>query len=80
MLKILFSKVATLFENDERFKAVERERDRRDLVETYLQELEEKVYFASSIALSFILNINPDNLACVFYCIFVYFLKSNNWW
>ena len=45
MLKILFSKVATLFENDERFKAVERERDRRDLIETYLQELEEKVYF-----------------------------------
>jgi len=78
MLKILFSKVATLFENDERFKAVERERDRRDLIETYLQELEEKVYFASSIVLSSILNIHPDNLACVFYCIFVYFLKSNN--
>ncbi|KAL9333667.1 hypothetical protein Peur_073806 [Populus x canadensis] len=37
-----WSKVATLFENDERFKAVERERDRRDLIETYLQELEEK--------------------------------------
>ncbi|KAF9675781.1 hypothetical protein SADUNF_Sadunf09G0068500 [Salix dunnii] len=37
-----WSKVATLFENDERFKAVERERDRRDLIETYLQELEAK--------------------------------------
>ncbi|XP_011002323.1 PREDICTED: pre-mRNA-processing protein 40A-like isoform X2 [Populus euphratica] len=37
-----WSKVATLFENDERFKAVERERDRRDLIETYLQEIEEK--------------------------------------
>ncbi|KAJ6896184.1 hypothetical protein NC651_022415 [Populus alba x Populus x berolinensis] len=40
-----WSKVATLFENDERFKAVERERDRRDLIETYLQELEEKAVF-----------------------------------
>ncbi|CAK7330229.1 unnamed protein product [Dovyalis caffra] len=37
-----WSKAVTLFENDERFKAVERERDRRDLIETYLQELEEK--------------------------------------
>uniref|UniRef100_A0A6N2MBW6 Pre-mRNA-processing protein 40A-like n=1 Tax=Salix viminalis TaxID=40686 RepID=A0A6N2MBW6_SALVM len=36
------SKVVALFENDERFKAVERERDRRDLIETYLQGLEEK--------------------------------------
>ncbi|KAG6793070.1 hypothetical protein POTOM_002254 [Populus tomentosa] len=39
---IRLSKAVTLFENDERFKAVERERDRRDLIETYLQELEEK--------------------------------------
>ena len=72
MLEILLSKVVALFENDERFKAVERERDRRDLVETYLQELEEKVYFASSIALSSILNIHPDNLACVllYFCLF----------
>jgi hypothetical protein len=62
MLKILFSKVATLFENDERFKAVERERDRRDLIETYLQELEEKVNFASFIFLSSIYNIHPNNL------------------
>jgi hypothetical protein len=62
MLKILFSKVATLFENDERFYAVERERDRRDLIETYLQELEEKVNFASFIFLSSIYNIHPNNL------------------
>ncbi|PNT57402.2 hypothetical protein POPTR_001G289800v4 [Populus trichocarpa] len=39
---IRLSKAVTLFENDERFKAVERERDRKDLIETYLQELEEK--------------------------------------
>ena len=62
MLEILLSKAVTLFENDERFKAVERERDRRDLIETYLQELEEKVYFASFIVLSSIYNIHPNNL------------------
>jgi hypothetical protein len=62
MLEILLSKAVTLFENDERFKAVERERDRKDLIETYLQELEEKVNFASFIFLSSIYNIHPNNL------------------
>jgi hypothetical protein len=62
MLEILLSKAVTLFENDERFKAVERERDRKDLIETHLQELEEKVYFASFIFLSSIYNIHPNNL------------------
>ncbi|XP_057991376.1 pre-mRNA-processing protein 40A-like isoform X2 [Hevea brasiliensis] len=35
-----WSKAVTMFENDERFKAVERERDRRDLFDAHLQELE----------------------------------------
>lgn len=43
MPDLLFSKAVTMFENDERFKAVERERDRRDLFDAYLQELEVKV-------------------------------------
>jgi hypothetical protein len=62
MLEILLSKAVTLFENDERFKAIERERDRKDLIETYLQELEEKVNFACFIFLSSIYNIHPNNL------------------
>lgn len=37
-----WSKVATMFEEDERFKAVERERDRRDLFENFIDELKEK--------------------------------------
>ncbi|CAN1284893.1 RAP domain-containing protein, chloroplastic [Linum perenne] len=37
-----WSKVTPLFENDERFKAVERERDRKDMFDTYLQELTDK--------------------------------------
>ncbi|KAG8645716.1 pre-mRNA-processing protein 40A isoform X2 [Manihot esculenta] len=37
-----WSKAVTMFENDERFKAVERERDRRDLFDAFLQELEVK--------------------------------------
>lgn len=45
MSELLFSKVMAIFENDDRFKAVERERDRRDLIETYLEELSEKVYY-----------------------------------
>ena len=32
-----------MFENDERFKAVERSRDREDLFETCIVELERKV-------------------------------------
>ncbi|CAN0920829.1 Pre-mRNA-processing protein 40A [Linum grandiflorum] len=36
---IRWSKVMPLFENDERYKAVERERDRKDLFDTYLKEL-----------------------------------------
>ncbi|XP_028796082.1 LOW QUALITY PROTEIN: pre-mRNA-processing protein 40A-like [Neltuma alba] len=37
-----WSKAATMFENDERFKAVERPRDREDLYESYMVELERK--------------------------------------
>lgn len=37
------SKAATMFENDERFKDVERPRDREDLFESYIVELERKV-------------------------------------
>lgn len=33
----------SLFENDERFKAVERPRDREDLFDNYIVELERKV-------------------------------------
>jgi len=37
------SKAASIFENDERFKAVERDRDRRDMFESFLEELVNKV-------------------------------------
>ncbi|OMO70844.1 hypothetical protein COLO4_28464 [Corchorus olitorius] len=37
-----WSKAQSLFENDERFKAVERVRDREDLFENYIVELERK--------------------------------------
>ncbi|KAJ0078058.1 hypothetical protein Patl1_37327 [Pistacia atlantica] len=37
-----WSKAATMFENDERFKALERERDRRDLFDNHLEELKQK--------------------------------------
>jgi hypothetical protein len=40
---VLFSKAVSMFENDERFKAVERTRDREDLFESYMVELERKV-------------------------------------
>ncbi|XP_024162945.1 pre-mRNA-processing protein 40A isoform X3 [Rosa chinensis] len=39
---IRWSKAVTMFENDERFKAVERARDREDLYESYIVELERK--------------------------------------
>lgn len=38
-----WSKAVSMFENDERFKAVERSRDREDLFESYIVELERKV-------------------------------------
>ncbi|CAI0401259.1 unnamed protein product [Linum tenue] len=38
-----WSKVISLFEHDERFKAIERERDRKDLFDAYLEELAEKL-------------------------------------
>lgn len=47
----LISKAVNMFENDERFKAVERTRDREDLFESYMVELERKVrncYFICS--------------------------------
>ncbi|KAJ7966494.1 pre-mRNA-processing protein 40A [Quillaja saponaria] len=37
-----WSKAVSMFENDERFKAVERARDREDLFESYMVELERK--------------------------------------
>ncbi|XP_057973871.1 pre-mRNA-processing protein 40A isoform X2 [Malania oleifera] len=37
-----WSKAVTMFEDDERFKAVERARDREDLFHSYLDELQEK--------------------------------------
>ncbi|KAI4337080.1 hypothetical protein L6164_015535 [Bauhinia variegata] len=37
-----WSKAVSMFENDERFKAVERARDREDLFDTYLMDLEKK--------------------------------------
>uniref|UniRef100_A0A7N2N8C4 FF domain-containing protein n=1 Tax=Quercus lobata TaxID=97700 RepID=A0A7N2N8C4_QUELO len=37
-----WSKAVSMFENDERFKAVERTRDREDLFESYMVELERK--------------------------------------
>lgn len=36
-----------MFENDERFKAVERVRDREDLFDSYMVELERKVKILS---------------------------------
>ncbi|GAV56638.1 WW domain-containing protein/FF domain-containing protein [Cephalotus follicularis] len=39
---IKWSKAVTMFENDERFKAVERGRDREDLYDNYIVELERK--------------------------------------
>ncbi|GKV19786.1 hypothetical protein SLEP1_g30005 [Rubroshorea leprosula] len=37
-----WSKAQTMFEDDERFKAVEREKDRKDLFENYIEELRQK--------------------------------------
>ncbi|PHT28437.1 hypothetical protein CQW23_31950 [Capsicum baccatum] len=37
-----WSKVISIFEHDERFKAVERDKDREDLFEDYVEELEKK--------------------------------------
>ncbi|KAK7353271.1 hypothetical protein VNO80_18715 [Phaseolus coccineus] len=42
------SKAMSIFENDERFKAVERDRDRRDMFESFLEELLNKVDSATS--------------------------------
>jgi hypothetical protein len=39
----LTSKAMSLFENDQRFKAVDRPRDREDLFDNYIVELERKV-------------------------------------
>ncbi|XWS54657.1 hypothetical protein CRYUN_Cryun10bG0107300 [Craigia yunnanensis] len=37
-----WSKAVTMFEDDERYKAVEREKDRKDLFENYIDELRQK--------------------------------------
>jgi len=42
------SKAVSIFENDERFKAVERDRDRRDMFDSFLEELLNKVDSATS--------------------------------
>uniref|UniRef100_A0A2P2MEM0 Pre-mRNA-processing protein 40A isoform X3 n=1 Tax=Rhizophora mucronata TaxID=61149 RepID=A0A2P2MEM0_RHIMU len=42
MSSMKWSKAVSLFENDERFKAVERARDREDLFDNYIVELERK--------------------------------------
>lgn len=36
-------KVEAIFENDERFNAIERERDREDLFDTYIGDIRKKV-------------------------------------
>lgn len=43
MVKLSYRKVESIFEHDERFKAVERDRDRRDMFENYVEELQKKV-------------------------------------
>lgn len=40
---LLFSKAIALFEDDERYKAVDRSSDREDLFESYLVDLQKKV-------------------------------------
>lgn len=40
---IITSKAAPMFESDDRFKAVERDRDRRDLFDSFMEELANKV-------------------------------------
>lgn len=45
MVKLSYRKVESIFEHDERFKAVERDRDRRDMFENYVEELQKKVSF-----------------------------------
>lgn len=37
-----WSKVQTMFEDDERFEAIEREKDRKDMFENYIEELKQK--------------------------------------
>lgn len=37
-----WSKLQTMFEDDDRFKAVEREKDRKDMFENYIEELKQK--------------------------------------
>lgn len=53
---MLCSKAITMFEDDERFSAVERPREREDLFESYLMELQKKVLsYRNSVPL---LNFN----------------------
>lgn len=42
------SKAVTMFEDDERFKAVEKEADREDLFRTYLVDLQKKVMLCAA--------------------------------
>ena len=54
------SKATKMFEDDERFEAVERARDREDLFENYLLELEKKVNYMASYfkAILFLSSLN----------------------
>lgn len=68
-----FSKAVSVFENDERFKAVERDRDRRELFDNYLVELKNKVSSAASTAPIYSKDLHAYILMCMFqplYCLF----------
>lgn len=45
---LVSSKAVTMFEDDERFKAVEKEADREDLFRTYLVDLQKKVMLCAA--------------------------------
>lgn len=54
-----------MFENDERFQALERERDRRDLFDDHLEELRQKVYFFSSVLMCLCYLYTMDVHTCL---------------
>uniref|UniRef100_A0A2N9J0Z7 Reverse transcriptase domain-containing protein n=1 Tax=Fagus sylvatica TaxID=28930 RepID=A0A2N9J0Z7_FAGSY len=61
-----WSKAVNMFENDERFKAVERDRDRRDLFDNYLEELKNKLKNeAFEMVASFVQLIGSHIPSCV---------------
>jgi len=62
------SKAVSIFENDERFKALERERDRRDLFDSFMEELVNKVDSTTT----------TSQLLCVVSLFFPSFDESNH--